>query len=210
MKYIELLNAFAKQPFFETADLVTLFTESEQSVLPRLSRWVTQGKVHQLRRGKYMLPELYQKAAPHSFYISNFLYTPSYISLFTALAYYKLIPEHTTLIQAVTTRATRHWETQYGRFHYHSIKTNRFLGYKVIELGNSSQQRGIIASPEKALIDICLLNSGEWTQKRWSSLRLQHIGILDTEILDGLANTISSKKLRRGIDALNRHLGETE
>ena len=56
MKYDNLVETFANQPFFETGDLLTLYTETEKQILPRLARWVSQGKVLQLRRGKYLLP----------------------------------------------------------------------------------------------------------------------------------------------------------
>ena len=210
MKYDNLLECLSNRPFFETADLLTLFNESEKQILPRLSRWVRQEKLIRLRRGKYMLPERYQKQAPHPFYISNYLYSPSYISLFTALEYYKLIPEHTPMIQAVTTRDTRHWQTPYGNFQYHSLKTDRFSGYRMIQLGDHSQPGALMATPEKALIDICLLNSGEWNLKRWGSLRLQHTEVLDTDVLIEEASRIPSRKLARGVTAFIQYLSETQ
>ncbi len=210
MKYDDLLKIFSKRPFFETADLLTLFPEEESQILPRLSRWVEAGKLVRLRRGKYLLPSQYQTRAPHPFYISNFLYSPSYISLHTALEYYKLIPEHTLLIQAVSTRDTRHWDTPLGSFHYHSLKTNRFSGYKLIQLGINSQEMALIASPEKALVDICLLNSGEWDLKRWEGLRLQHTESLNPKILTEHTKNISNRKLARGIGALIQYLLEAK
>jgi len=210
MKYDEILKSFSSRPFFETADLLTLFPEDEARVLPRLSRWVGAGKLVRLRRGKYMLPTLYQAQAPHPFYISNYLYSPSYISLYTALEYFKLIPEHTHLIQAVTTRDTRHWQTPMGSFHYHSLKTNRFSGYSLEQMGNHAQQNALIASPEKALVDICLLNCGEWDAQRWRSLRLQDTEVLDPDNLFEYTRIIPSKKLARGIRALIHVLKETK
>ena len=210
MKYDELLNTFADRPFFETADLLTMFQEKEAQVLPRLSRWVAAGKLVRLRRGKYLLPSQYQTRAPHPFHISNFLYSPSYISLHTALEYYKLIPEHTLLIQAVSTRDTRHWDTPLGSFQYHSLQTNRFSGYESIQLGIQYQETALIASPEKALVDICLLNSGEWDVTRWSSLRLQNTENLDPDVLSDYTRNIPSRKLARGVHALILALKETK
>ncbi len=210
MKYEELLNTFADRPFFETADLLTMFPEKEAQVLPRLSRWVAAGKLVRLRRGKYVLPTQFRTRVPHPFHISNFLYSPSYISLQTALEYYQLIPEHTPLIQAVTTRDTRHWDTPLGIFHYHSLKTDRFSGYESIQLGIQSQETALIASPEKALVDICLLNSGEWDVTRWSSLRLQNTERLDPDVLLDYSRIIPSQKLVRGMEALIQSLRKTK
>ncbi len=210
MKYDDLLKEFSSRPFFESADLLTMFSEDEAQVLPRLSRWVGAGKLVRLRRGKYVLPTHYQTRAPHPFYISNYLYSPSYISLYTALEYYKLIPEHTHLIQAVTTRDTRHWQTPLGSFHYHSLKTNRFSGYRQVRMGNHSQQIALIATPEKALVDICLLNSGEWDMERWRGLRLQNTEGLDSDVLFDYSRIIPSRKLARGIVAFVQYLKEAK
>ncbi len=210
MKYDELLQCFSNRPFFETADVLTMFSEDEAQVLPRLSRWVGAGKLVRLRRGKYMLPPHYQAQAPHPFYISNYLYSPSYISLYSALAYYQVIPEHTQVIQAVTSRDTRHWLTPYGSYQYHSLGRDRFSGYRLVQMGSHSQQHALIASPEKALVDICLLNRGEWDAKRWSSLRLQNTETLDADVLTELAREIPGKKLVRGIGALIQQLEETK
>jgi len=210
MKYNELLLAFTSRPFFETADLLTLFNEREEQILPRISRWVSQEKLIQLRRGKYLLPELFQKVRPHPFYISNYLYSPSYISLYTALEYYKLIPEHTPMIQAITTRNTKQWQTPYGNFHYHSLKRERFSGYTRILLGNADQQVAHIALPEKALVDICLLSTGIWDKARWQTLRLQNTEALDLDLLvKDIQGKSSSSKLHKSMDTLIQHLMET-
>ena len=208
MKYDNLVETFANQPFFETGDLLTLYTETEKQILPRLARWVSRGKLLQLRRGKYLLPQRHQKQAVHPFFISNYLYSPSYISLFTALAYYQLIPEDTPLVQAVTSRATRHWETELGNFQFHSLNTERFLGYEQIQLGNSTQQVAFVASPEKALVDICLLNSGPWDANRWAGLRLQHTARLNPDILIEYSVKIPGRRLAHGIQALVQLLQE--
>ncbi|MBT4420333.1 MAG: hypothetical protein HOC81_08995 [Candidatus Marinimicrobia bacterium] len=210
MKYDNLLQCFSKQPFFETADLLTLFGETESQVLPRLSRWVGAGKLIRLRRGKYMLPTQYQSRSPHPFYISNYLYSPSYISLYTALEYFKLIPDHPPVIQAVTSRDTRRWHTPYGNYQYHSLKTDRFMGYQTFQVGDQSNQQTLIATPEKALVDICLLNGGEWDVKRWNSLRLQNTESLNPDVLSDYTRNIPSRKLARGVHALIRALKETK
>jgi hypothetical protein len=77
-------------------------------------------------------------------------------------------------------------------------------------MGNHAQQNALIASPEKALVDICLLNCGEWDVKRWRSLRLQNTEVLDPDNLFEYTRIIPSKKLARGIRALIHVLKETK
>ena len=206
MKYEALIQYFSARPFFETADLSLVSGEEEKQFLPLLSHWVKKGKVIQLRRGRYLLPSHLQKTSPHPFYLSNYLYGPSYVSGFTALEHFGLILEHTPRIQSVTSRATRTWETPRGVFHYQSLKAQRFMGYQRISLGAGAQQTALMASPEKALVDICLLSPGEWDITRWAGLRLKNMDDLDRPILCDLAEKLGSQKLLRGITQLIKHL----
>ncbi|NOZ74868.1 MAG: hypothetical protein GXO90_05745 [FCB group bacterium] len=207
MKYDELIQKFAQRPFFETGELLTLFDEPELQVMARLSRWVSDGKLIRLRRGKYLLPTLYQKEPAHPFYISNYLYTPSYISFYSALQYYQMIPEHVPRIQALTTKQTASWDTILGAFSYSSAKQSRFFGYTLHTLGTGSQQRAYIATPEKALLDICLSQAGEWTEKRWLGLRLNNMELIHAEVLDEYVCRLNRTKAYRAIQALTSATG---
>jgi len=62
-------------------------------VQARLSRWRSQGKLIQLRRGRYLLSEEHRRFEVADFYIANCLYRPSYVSLQSALEHYDMIPE---------------------------------------------------------------------------------------------------------------------
>ncbi|HPC36872.1 MAG TPA: hypothetical protein P5268_09580 [Candidatus Marinimicrobia bacterium] len=202
MKFETLRQKLQKRPFFESLEIETLLGQSEQAALPRISRWVNQGKLIQLRRGKYLLPPQYQVLSANPFYISNYLYCPSYVSLYTALQYYGCIPEAVKVIQAVTTRQTASWETAIGRFQYFSIKPERFFGYTEIKFGNGEQQRALIADLEKALIDVCYFSPGEWNLNRWSELRLQHCELINLERLRDYSAQMKSIKIERSIDQL--------
>ncbi|MDZ7723229.1 MAG: hypothetical protein U5R06_10600 [candidate division KSB1 bacterium] len=181
---------------------MTLFDEPEKQIMARLSRWVAHGKLLRLRRGKYMLPVPYQKEMASLFYISNYLYRPSFISLFSALQHYQCIPEHVQAIQAVTTRQTKVWNTQVGRFQYFSTHSERFFGYERVKLGPGLQQTALIATLERALVDICYFYSGEWTQNRWTELRLDLPDFFQRERLLGYADRMQSKKVLRSVHAL--------
>ena len=206
MKYEELIKAFALRPFFETVDLLTLFDEPELQIMAGLSRWVSEKKIIQLKREKYILPELYQKKAAHIFYMSNFIYSPSYITFYSALQHYRMIMEHVLHIQAITTKQTASWNTSLGIFSFSSTKQNRFFGYDKISLGDGIQDSAFIATPEKALIDICLSQAGDWTEKRWSELRLQNTNLLNHNVFNNYLNQLKSPKANRSIRALNSFL----
>jgi predicted transcriptional regulator of viral defense system len=83
----------ADQPLFETGLLLS--GEADQNDIRRqLSRWVSSGRLKQLRRRLYTLAPPYQKISAHPFLLANFLMPGSHISTQSALAYYGLIPEY--------------------------------------------------------------------------------------------------------------------
>jgi len=82
----------------------------------------------------------------------NFIYSPSYLSLETALNYYSIIPDVPFAITSVTLNKTKTFRTRnYGVFSYNSIKSDLFFGFKSILVGKNYSYN--IALPEKALFD---------------------------------------------------------
>jgi len=210
MKFEDLKYKLMNRPFFETQEAVTLSGQPERQVLPRISRWVSQGKLIQLRRGKYVLAPLYQQRAPNHFYISNYLYRPSFVSLYTALQYYQCIPEEVHVIQGVATRQTAAWGTVMGRFQYFSTTPNRFFGYSKVIMGNGKQQSALIADLERALIDVCYFSTGEWTTNRWLELRLQNCELINIKKLLEYTGLMENRKLERSIHQLIEFLNNRE
>lgn len=99
-----------------------------------------------LRNGLYAL----RTHLPSEYVIANKLYTPSYISLETALSYYGVIPETVYAITSVTTKITREFETPWLVFAYHKIKKSAYTGYAQIK---EQSKVVLMAEPEKALVD---------------------------------------------------------
>lgn len=199
MKYETLIQQFNDREWIETPDVAVWFDEPLRQIQVRLSRWVQQGKLIQLRKGKYLLPEIYRRQNVSEYWISNQLYSPSYISLETALEYYGLIPEMVVSIQNITSRTTRSWTTPLGMFRYYHIKQERFFGYQQKELPNSTYF--LCALPEKALLDIFYFGKGEWTVRRIRELRLQNLEKIDLEILQDYAEVMASPKVKKAVTA---------
>jgi predicted transcriptional regulator of viral defense system len=201
MEYAELVAQFRDRPFFESRELTLLSEEPEPQVQARLSRWRRQGKLIQLRRGRYLLPEAVRRREPSLFYIANYLHRPSYVSLQSALEHYGLIPEATGAVLSITSLHGRTWRTPVGTFRYRSIHARRFWGYREEELMHGgerrSQQRFLIAAPEKALLDLIYLDAGEWTRERLAALRLQNVEGIDIRDLRRAADRFDSAKVHR-------------
>lgn len=103
--------------------------------------------------------------------IANRIYSPSYISLESALSYHGLIPEGVYLITSVSTRKTNSFKTPLAIFGYRKIKSSLFFGY-VIEVHDNRVFK--IASPEKAILDLFYLKPDLSDPSSFRSLRINN------------------------------------
>jgi predicted transcriptional regulator of viral defense system len=187
----------------QTGEVVPAYLQKQ------LTLWVKSGKLIQLRRGLYTLPEPYRKTDPHPFTIANQLVTPSYISLQSALAYYNLIPEDAPNITSVTSRKrTGVVSTPLGNFTYHSIKTAMFTGFHLQEVSHS--QNVFLARPEKALLDLIYLTPDGENPAFLKTLRLQNLNTLDFDWLQTFTKKLGKNKLMRAIANLELLASEEE
>lgn len=201
MKFEELVKEFSDSPFFELGEVRQITSNSKSQLQNQLSQWTKQGKVVRLRRGKYLLGPQYRKFTPSSYYISNYLYRPSYVSLTTALQYYDLIPEAVGMVQAVTPKHGREWANDLGRFEYRKIKQKRFWGYKEDLLDSiPAQNRFFVAEPEKAILDLMYLRNGEWSKERIAEMRFQSLENIDLKRLRRYSQKFTSAKIERAVD----------
>jgi len=104
------------------------------------------GIFQKLRNGLYQVRDSY--VSP--FLIANKMYEPSYISLYSALSHYHVIPEVVYAITSVTGKIPREFLSNQKTFIYQRIKKSAFTGYGLREIDHD---RVLIAEPEKALAD---------------------------------------------------------
>ena len=119
-----------------------------------LSRWVKKGYIAKLRQDWYAFNEL-QKEPDMARFIAGKIYSPSYISLHSALSIYGIIPEAVTQITCVTTNRPTSYSNTFGQFHYQTIKPELYYGYKQVSLSRGGSY--LIAEPEKAIVDLLYL-----------------------------------------------------
>ena len=134
-----------------------------------LTRWCRKGLLVKLRNLYYAFPECRQML-DFARYVANRIYTPSYISLHSALSFYGMIPEEVVQVTSVTTLKTAKFENDFGTFHYQNVKTPLYFGYEIKTMQNG---RGLLfATPEKALLDLLYLNPYYKTGQDMEELRL--------------------------------------
>lgn len=89
MNHDEFIKKVKNLPLIES-EIFLAGEERIKTLKVQFSRWVNSGRLIQLRRGVYVLPEHYRERKSISFYAANILKKPSYISMEKALEFYDL------------------------------------------------------------------------------------------------------------------------
>lgn len=145
---------------------------SRNALEVQLTRWAKQGKLVQLRRGLYVLSELYRKVDPFEFFLASVIKRPSYISLEKALEYHNLIPEGVATFTSVTTQRPGRYATRLGTFDYRHLRVFLFWGYEAVTVRHET---AFVALPEKALLDLFYLKPVRPSLDYLEGLRLQNM-----------------------------------
>jgi len=179
MRFQELYKKLIKERYyvFSFEDLRVFYPDENPSSLRQyLSRWRKNGWIGSLRKGLYELTFPEDRTIP-DFFMANKMYSPSYISLETALSYYSILPEVSMAVLSVTPKATRRFKNIHGLFIYRTIRPEAFCGYG-IEKHNGFDV--LIAEAEKALMDYLYfktLRGGKFDREaeRLDKKRLDHL-----------------------------------
>lgn len=162
MDYFSFLQKAKSYPLFKIADVLKWFPQADKStVLNQLSSWGENGRVERIRRGVYKLPDHEIK---DSFVLAAFLYSPSYISLESALNSAGIIPDIPFASTCVSLGKTQIFRSDaFGTFLYHHIKQELFFGFETVMSEKNYSYN--IAGPEKALFDYFYLKAGKSENK---------------------------------------------
>jgi len=88
MKFLELKNELKDFPIFSLNEIKNIDPNFYRR---RLNEWQDKGYIKKVIRGYYIFSDL-QLSEEILFKIANRIYSPSYVSLESALSYYHLIP----------------------------------------------------------------------------------------------------------------------
>jgi predicted transcriptional regulator of viral defense system len=206
MEYDQLLKLISDDPVFESS-LLLAGNINPKIVRLQLTRWVNSGRIYQLRRGLYSIAPPYQKIKPHPFLVANRLQRASYVSLQSALAFYGLIPEIVNITVSITAGRPERLETPLGIFEFRHIKSNLLFGYQMTDLGGQS---ALVATPEKALLDLVYLQPRGESSKYVHELRLQNLDHLNLDVLKKHSKVFDSPKMRAALKVISQLIqGET-
>ena len=166
MNYLQFRNRFYDLGCFQVHQVYAWQADFDKS---NLTRWIKHHLLVKLRNGYYSFPE-YLNRADFSYYVSNRIYRPSYISLHTALAFYGMIPEAVVQITAVSALKKTKFENTFGTFTYRQVASELMFGYDMKPF--STERTILFAQPEKALLDLLYLYPFYSTAQEMEELRL--------------------------------------
>jgi predicted transcriptional regulator of viral defense system len=199
MEFERLLEIIGDEPVFETS-LLLAGNINPNGVRLQLNRWTKSGRIHQLRRGLYAVAPPYQRVKPHPFVIANRLQRASYVSMQSALAFYDLIPDTVNVTVNIAAGRPERLSTPLGIFEFRHIKPDLFKGYRMIDL---SGQQALVATPEKALLDLIYLQPNGETKEYLQELRLQNLDRLNLDEMRKQAEAVNKPKLRRAVEIIS-------
>lgn len=167
-----------------------------------LTRWTKQNLLVKLRNSWYSFPE-YLKTPNFQYLVSNKIYSPSYISLHSALAFYGIIPEAIVQTTAVSSLKKANFENHFGSFSYQQILPELMFGYEQKTFSN--KQSLLFATPEKALLDLFYLypiydNKQEIMDLRFDEEFMQED--LNIERLNEFTEKFHAKTVRNRVNLL--------
>jgi predicted transcriptional regulator of viral defense system len=167
-----------------------------------LTRWTKQNLLVKLRNSWYSFPE-YLKIPNSQYFISNKIYSPSYVSLHSALAFYGIIPEAIVQTTAVSSLKKTNFKNLFGYFSYQQILPELMFGYEQKLFLNKHSL--IFATPEKAILDLLYLypqynNEQEIIELRFDEEFMQEE--LNIERLSEFTEKFQSKTVKNRVELL--------
>lgn len=202
MRWDEFVSVVSELPVIDTKFLIT-GKSNPSAIKVQISRWQKLGKLIQLKRGLYILPEIYRKTDIYEPYIASILKKPSYISLEKALEFYGLIPEGVPVYTSVTTKRPGKIISGIGVFDYRHIKSSLFWGYKSITV---NKQTAFMALPEKALLDLIYLKGVDTSMGYLEELRLQNVEKINIGILLEYGKKFCKPKILNAVRMIKQYV----
>ena len=149
---------FAETAYIEAQNLLPLLSEYTN---PHdfLARLVKKGDLIRLKNGFFVIAKNIQKNPVPYAQIANLLHGPSYLSFEWALSYYGMIPEGVYVMTSASAIKSKSYTTPLGTFDYHFLNHSRYsIG---LDQKENHAGRFLIATPEKALVDLVYQKSRE-------------------------------------------------
>lgn len=172
----------------------------------KISDWIKAGDLIRVKKGLYVFGPRVNQGLYSLEVLANLIYGPSAISLQYALYYYGLIPESVHTVTSITNKRNKAFDTPVGVFTYHYLSPEKF-SVGVEWLAKKDGINILIASPEKALCDLIMLDEKNMiiqSEKELEEFLLDNLRIddvmlrkLDNNAIKEIANIYNNDRLDR-------------
>lgn len=187
-KLTDIIKKIPKS-YFSLKDLKKVSSLKETSLKVALNRLVASGKLiklgHQLYTGDVGRINLEQLACA--------IYTPSYLSCETALAYYHILSQQPLHLTLATTKRSKVISVADKNLIYHHLKPTLFWGSQIIN-------NILMAEPEKAFLDQAYLSLNGYAK---FDLEEMNLAFLNKVKLFKYCRRFKNKKLTKLVTELN-------
>jgi hypothetical protein len=157
MEFEETIKRFGGQPL--TRQILLEILKDYKRPHDKIHELVRQQALIPVKRGVFVPGPRLHLTQPEPFLLANHLNGPSYVSLETALSYWRLIPEQVYEIASATTERSKEYHTPVGRFTYTHLPLP-YYAFGQMQVTLAENQVALIASPEKAVCDKLITTSG--------------------------------------------------
>ena len=193
---------FQTEPFLTKQEVSLVIMKTGKNLDKKILQYLGNNTLLPLKKGLYM-PQTYLTRAPYYIreYIANILYSPSYLSLDYVLSREGIIPESVFTYTSVSTKSTRIFFNNLGRYSYQTIKPLLLTGYSTLPLSSDLSVK--IATRAKALFDLLYLKpfskSIKLKRLEFDDLRLNTSALTPDDIREfsGYVKLSQSKKMEQ-------------
>lgn len=206
MKYLAFAKTFHSVPVFSIAEIEKYFPGFERE---NLLNWQKKGYLLRIRNGWYSISGTIQ-TLEHAYFVANKIYSPSYISLESALAHFGWIPEAVFTFTSISTLKTNVFDTPKGRYRYATVKPSLFFGYQILSLGGHGIK---MAEPEKALLDFLYFHPKAREEADFEAYRFNLVQMradLNLKRLEEYATLFNSPTLSKRLSTFKNILSHVE
>lgn len=208
MNLMELILESTPFDLITDQELMGLIPGSSNRRYGIVKRAFAKGDLIQIRRGLYALAKKYRRRPLNLFSLACRIYSPSYISMESALSHHGWIPEAVYTVTAVSLKRSKTFETPLGNFHFQKIISKPFLSEveRIVEEENVY----FMASPWKAIADYVASNKKDWKgfHPLIHSLRIDEENLLKTkeETIQKVEKCYRSQRARRFLKSIQKEL----
>jgi predicted transcriptional regulator of viral defense system len=196
---------------FDKQVIDALFSDASPGAKQALLNKALRSKeIIRIAPGAYCLAREFRDRDPHPFSIAALIHGPSYVTMETALAFHRMIPEGVHQVVSGTSARSKESSNEFGRFAFRRILCTPFLtGVQNIKVEEGAW--AYIAGPARAIADLIYIRREVSATKDGirfltESMRIDSDDLLriDTDELSRVRRAFGNLRVRKYLDLLQR------